>query len=187
LEKWIHEDSPGTVHRWLYAAEEISDRTSWNGRSENSRRGVYRAVMQHIISIIAAASALTVPQTSIVTKPPVAVSTCTVSDLYGPAMGAEFGSAFAHSLLQLTFVNTDDAVATQVTFDVKHDGAHTVVMDRGRFSTGVAIEHFFDDDFGSGYDRAADACAVVAITFADGRRWTAPESGAATASAFPNR
>ncbi|MDB5094250.1 MAG: hypothetical protein JWO85_2351 [Candidatus Eremiobacteraeota bacterium] len=130
--------------------------------------------MQHIISIIAAASALTVPQTGVVTKPPVAVSTCAVSDLYGPVMGAEFGSPFMHSLLQLTFVNTDDVVATHVTFDVKHAGAHTVVTDRGRFSKGVAIEHFFDDDFGNGYDRAADTCAVVAITFADGRRWNAP-------------
>jgi hypothetical protein len=145
--------------------------------------------MQHIISIIAAASALAVPQTGIVTKPPVAVSTCAVSDLYGPAMGAEYGSPFAHSILQLSFVNTDDSIATQVTFDVKHLGAHTLVTDRGRFSKGVAIEHLFDDDFGSGYDRdrAGDACAVMAITFADGRRWAAPSGGTATAAVSPNR
>jgi hypothetical protein len=143
--------------------------------------------MQHIISIIAAASALSVPQTGIVTNPPVAVSTCAVTDLYGPAMGAEYGSPFAHSILRLTFINTDDSVATHVTFDVKHGGAHTAVTDRGRFSKGVAIEHLFDDDFGNGYDRAGDLCSVVAITFADGRRWTAPGGGTTTAAALLDR
>ena len=143
--------------------------------------------MQHIISIIAAASALAAPQTGIVTTPPVAVSTCAVTDLYGPPMGAEFSSPFAHSILRLTFVNTDDAAATHVTFDVKHGGAHTVVTDRGLFSKGVAIEHLFDDDFGNGYDRGGDACAIVAITFADGRSWTAPGGGTTTAAAYPSR
>ncbi|MDB5040291.1 MAG: hypothetical protein JWN27_1017 [Candidatus Eremiobacteraeota bacterium] len=143
--------------------------------------------MQHFISIIAAASALAAPQTGIVTTPPVAVSTCEVTDLYGPPMGAEFSSPFAHSILRLTFVNTDDAAATHVTFDVKHGGAHTVVTDRGRFSKGVAIEHLFDEGFDNGYDRTADACAVTAITFADGRRWTAPGGGTTTAAAYQNR
>ena len=142
--------------------------------------------MQHIISIIAAASALTVPQTGIVTKPPVAVSTCAVNDFSSPAMGVESGSTITLRTLQLTFINTDDSDATQVAFDVIHGGAHTVVMDRGRFSKGVAIEHFFDNDFGNGYSRAPDTCAVTGITFADGRRWTAPSGGTA-AAAFPNR
>jgi hypothetical protein len=142
--------------------------------------------MQHIFSIIAAATALTTPQTGIVINPPVAVHTCAVSDLYSPALGVEAGPPVVVPLLQLTFINTDDSDATQVTFDVKHGGAHTVVMDRGRFSKGVAIEHSFADDFGNGYDRAPDACAVVAITFADGRRWTAP-GGGTTAAVFPNR
>jgi hypothetical protein len=143
--------------------------------------------MQNLISIIAAAGALTTPQMGIVTSPPVAVNTCAVSDLYNPAIGAEFGSPGPHPILQLTFTNTADAVATNVTFDVKHGGADTVVMDHGRFSTGVPIEHTFDDDFGNGYTRAGDSCSVVAITFADGRRWTAPGSGMATAAMVQNR
>ena len=142
--------------------------------------------MQNLISIIAAASALTVPQTGIVTNPPVAVSACAVNDLSSPAMGLDSGPTIALSALQLSFTNTDDADATQVTFDVMHGGDHTVVMDRGRFSKGVAIDHFFDGDFGNGYSRAPDACAVVGITFADGRRWTAP-AGGATAAAYLNR
>jgi hypothetical protein len=143
--------------------------------------------MQHIISIIAAASALGAPQMGIVTNPPVAVSTCAVSDLYNPAIGAEFGLPVTQPILQLTFVNSNVSAATQVTFDVKHGGADTVVTDRGRFSKGIPIEHVFDDDFGTGYDRAPDMCSVVAITFADGRRWTAPGIGTATAAMVPNR
>ncbi|MDB5094246.1 MAG: hypothetical protein JWO85_2347 [Candidatus Eremiobacteraeota bacterium] len=143
--------------------------------------------MQHIISIIAAAGALTMPQTGIVTGAPVAVSSCAITNLYNPAIGAEFSSPAAHPVLQLTFVNTADAAATQVTFDVTHGGAHTLVTDRGSFSTGIPIEHAFEDDFGNGYDGARDTCSVVAIAFADGRRWTAPGSGATTAAMFPNR
>jgi hypothetical protein len=143
--------------------------------------------MQHIFSIIAAASALSTPQTGIVTNPPVAVSTCAVSELNTPAIGVEYSSPPASRILQLTFTNTDDSDATQVTFDVKHGGDHTVVMDRGRFSKGVAIQRVFDDDFGRGYSRAADECAVVGVTFADGRHWTAPRGGTTTAAVSPNR
>ncbi len=143
--------------------------------------------MQHIFSIIAAAGALTMPQTGIATSPPVAVSTCAVSDIYDPAISAEYFPPLSHRILQLTFTNTSDSIATQVTFDVAHGGDHTLVMDRGRSSKAVPIAHRFDDDFGGGYSGAPDVCAVVGITFADGRRWTAPGSGTATAAAFPNR
>jgi hypothetical protein len=137
--------------------------------------------MQHIFSIIAAASALTMPQTGIATNAPVAVSTCTVSDLYNPSSLAEFGPPIPYRMLQLTFLNTDDAVATQVTFDVTHDGAHAIVVDRGRFSKGVPIEHLFDDFTGT-YGAGPAACAIAAITFADGRRWSASGGGATTAA-----
>jgi hypothetical protein len=130
--------------------------------------------MHTIFSIIAAVGSLAVPQTAVAANSPIAVSTCAVSDLYGGASLVEFGAPISYRALQLTFLNTDDAVATQVTFDVTHAGAHTTVTDRGRFSKGVAIEHWFYDDFADGYSRSPDVCAVAAITFADGRRWTAP-------------
>jgi hypothetical protein len=84
----------------------------------------------------------------------------------------EFVPQVPYRLLELTFHNTDETVATQVAFDVVHGGAHTTVIDRGRFSKGVTIEHQFDDAFADG--RGPDTCAVAAITFADGRRWNAP-------------
>ena len=71
---------------------------------------------------------------------------------------------------------TDDAPATQVTFNVTHDAENTVVNDRGSFSKGVPIEHLFDA-FSGTYDDGPATCAVAAITFAAGHRWTAPGGG----------
>jgi hypothetical protein len=132
--------------------------------------------MHQIFSVIAAAAALTSPQTGIATNAPVAVSTCAISNLYNPAINVEFGPPVSYRMLQLTFLNTDDAPATQVTFNVTHDAENTVVTDRGRFSKGVPIEHLFDA-FSGTYDDGPATCAVAAITFADGHRWTAPGGG----------
>jgi hypothetical protein len=129
--------------------------------------------MQQLLSIIAAAGALAMPQAGISTSAPVLVSTCSVSDLYDSAGMAEFGTPITLRLLRLSFLNTDDTAATQVTFDIAHDGTHTKVIDRGRFSRGVAIDHLFDDVTApNGSGRAQ--CSVAAVTFADGRRWVAP-------------
>ena len=143
--------------------------------------------MQHVFSVIAAAATLAAPATpatGISTNAPVAISTCAVSDLYNSALMAEFGLPIPYRMVQLSFVNTDDAVATQVTFDVTHDGAHTVVTDRGRFSKGVSIDRLFDGLGSSGGDGAA-SCSVATITFADGRRWTAPVRETRTAATLP--
>ena len=134
--------------------------------------------MQQFLSLFAAATAFatTTPDTgALAMHSPVAVSTCSVSDLYNVASLAEFGPPIAYRSLQLTFRNTDDAVATQVAFDVTHGGEHTTVIDRGRFSKDVAIEHTFVNEIPEGgYSRTPDVCAVAAITYADGRRWSAP-------------
>ena len=127
--------------------------------------------MQHLFSIIAAAGTLAMPQTGIATNAPVLVSTCSVSDLYNSASMAEFGPPISYRLLQLSFINTDDSAATQVTFDVVRDGTHTMLTDRGRFSRGVTIDRIFDGGGARGDGRTE--CSVASITFADGHRWTA--------------
>lgn len=129
--------------------------------------------MEHIFSVVAAVAALATPQTAIARNVPVAITTCAVSELYNSAALAEYGPPLSVRMLQLSFVNTDDAVATRVTFDVTHDGAHTIVTDRGRFGKGVAIERLFDG-LGSTDGDGPAACTVATITFADGHRWTAP-------------
>ena len=58
-----------------------------------------------------------------------------MSDLYNySSSSAEFGSVNAYHMLQISFLNTDEATATQVTFDVTHGGARATVNDRGRFT-----------------------------------------------------
>ena len=137
--------------------------------------------MQNIIALVAVAGALTTPQTGISMAAPVTVSTCAVTDLYDSAISPEFSTGTSIRMLQLTFRNTDDAVATEVTFDVLHDGAHTIVKDRGRFTKGVPIERLFDDL--SGTDGSGpNVCTVAAVTFADGRRWIAPRAATTTAA-----
>ena len=134
--------------------------------------------MHQVLSIVAAVCLLATasPETgAIVTKSPVVVSTCAVRDLYDPATLIESLPPTTLRWLELTFRNSDDVVATRVEFDVTHGYQHTTVIDRGRFSRGVAIERMFFDEFpDGGYSRAPDTCTVAAITFADGRRWTAP-------------
>jgi hypothetical protein len=133
--------------------------------------------MLHIFSVIAAATAVAMPQTGIATSAPLAVNTCSLVDTISPALMAEFGSFNPSRLLRLTFVNAADTTATQVSFDVTHDGARTTIVDRGRFSTGVPIEHLFDDLAGT--DGSGNVvCSVRSITYADGHRWVAPASAA---------
>ena len=133
--------------------------------------------MQHIITVIGAAASLAMPQTSMTTNLPVAVNACAVSELL-PGTSPELGPPVSYRMLQLTFSNARDGVATRVTFDVLHDGTHTSVTDYGRFTKGVPIEHRFDY-FGGGYGDGSAVCTVAAVTFADGTSWSAPRGGAA--------
>jgi hypothetical protein len=135
--------------------------------------------MQHIFALIAAVGVLTLPQAGAAAKAPIEISTCTLGDLYNPASVLGFGPPIPIRLLQLSFLDTDDTAATQVTFDVTHDGMHGIVTDRGIFSKGVLIEKVFDNFTGM-YGTDWAACAVTAVTFADGRRWTAPGGGTTT-------
>ena len=136
--------------------------------------------MQHFLSLVVAAAAVATPTSgtgAIAIGAPVAVSTCAVTDLYNSSSVADLGLPISYRMLRVSFRNTDDTLATRVAFDVTHDGERTTVIDSGRFSKGVAIDHSFVTDFsGGGYSRTPDSCAVASITFADGRRWTAPSS-----------
>jgi hypothetical protein len=136
--------------------------------------------MQHLFTVIGAVAALASPQTGvaaqqtgIATHAPVAVSTCAVTDLISSASYAEFGPPFSSRTLQLSFVNTNDIAATQVTFDVVSGGARATITDRGRFTKGAPIDRLFGDLAGPGGDGPA-TCTVTAVTFADGSSWTAP-------------
>jgi len=142
--------------------------------------------MQPLLPLIAAVGALATPQTGVATNAPVLVSTCAVIDLYNPATNPEFGGNISYRTLQLTFQNTDESAATVVAFDVTYDGTHTKIIDRGRFTQGVPIEHTFGD-FTGAYGTGDVQCTVAAITFADGRKWTAPAGISGTSTAVDRR
>jgi hypothetical protein len=140
--------------------------------------------MQQLLSIIGAATALaSATQTGIATNAPVSVSTCAVNDLVNPASYADLGPPISYRALRLSFVNGQDAVATQVVFDVERDGERMRITDRGRFSRGVTIEHVFGG-IGSLYGGGTTTCTVAAVTFADGTAWTASAGVASRDRAF---
>ncbi len=133
-------------------------------------------VMQQMISILAAFTSLTMPQTSMTNNAPVAVSTCAVSDLIDSPTYSESGPApISYRVLRLTFNNTQDDVATRVTFNVQHAGQQSRIADSGHFSKDAAIEHVFGD-FNGTYGTGPTTCTVAAVTYADGSTWT-PDGG----------
>jgi hypothetical protein len=128
--------------------------------------------MQQMISVLAAAASLAMPQTSMTNNAPVAVSTCVVSDLIdSPTFGDSGPAPISYRALLLTFSNTQDDVATRVTFNVQHAGQQSRVVDSGRFTKGAAIEHVFGD-FNGTYGTGPTICTVAAVTYADGSTWT---------------
>lgn len=126
--------------------------------------------MEHLLSVIIAAATLSAPQTGIANAAPIAVGSCSVSDLFTTASMAEFNAPISLRTLQLSFLNTQDSVATKVVFDVLHDGTHTIVTERGRFSKGVPIDRFYDSVDGAETDGPA-ACRVASVAYADGTTW----------------
>jgi hypothetical protein len=138
--------------------------------------------MQEMMSILAAVSALSMPQTSMTKNVPVAVSTCAVSDLIdSPTYGDSGPAPISYRVLLLSFSNTQDDVATRVTFNVQHAGQQSRIVDTGRFSKDTAIERVIND-FSGTYGAGPTTCTVAAVTYADGTTWT-PEGGRASIAA----
>jgi hypothetical protein len=132
--------------------------------------------MQQMISILAAVTSLAMPQTSMTNNVPVAVSTCAISDLIdSPTFGDSGPAPISYRVLRLTFSNTQDDLATRVTFDVQHAGQQSRIVDSGRFSKDAAIEHVFGD-FNGTYGTGPTTCTIAAVTYADGSTWT-PDRG----------
>jgi hypothetical protein len=128
--------------------------------------------MQEMISLLAAVASLSMPQTSMTNNVPVAVSTCAVSDLIdSPSYGDSGPAPISYRVLRLTFSNTQDDLATRVTFNVQHAGQQSRIVDSGRFSKNAAIERVFND-FSGTYGAGPTTCTVASVTYADGSTWT---------------
>jgi len=127
--------------------------------------------MEHVLSVIVAVATLSVPQTGMTNAGPIAVGSCSVSDPFNSASVADLLASIPLRTLQLSFLNTQDSVATKVVFDVFHDGTHTIETEHGHFSKGVPIERLYESVDGAYTDGPA-ACSVTSVSYADGTTWT---------------
>lgn len=100
-------------------------------------------------------------------NPPVHVIKCVVSrPTMNVHMGTDIGTTESGNYdLHVRFVDRDDEPLTRVVFAL-NDGAR--VVDAGKFSPGVVIDHTFRLD-----PNTASSCNVSSATFADGTRWRA--------------
>ena len=87
------------------------------------------------------------------------------------ASGAEWVS--------ISFVNEDSKPVTSVSFDVTDGHKTSRLVDRGTFSSGVAINHLFDArQFPNA--NSSVTCTLDSVSFADGTEWEAKDYASIT-------
>jgi hypothetical protein len=99
---------------------------------------------------------------------PVNIATCTVDPVVMQTSGDASTQEIIGKQIHISFVNTGNEPISSVAFAVNQDGKTSTILDRGTFSPGVAISHYWRGD------READdvSCSVNAVLFADGSSWT---------------
>jgi hypothetical protein len=100
---------------------------------------------------------------------PVNIATCSVDPVVTQTtFGDVIGQAIVGTQIHIAFVNTGSKPISSVAFAVNEGGNTTTILDRGTFSPGIAISHYWSDD-----RQAKDvSCKVNAVLFADGTSWT---------------
>ncbi len=105
---------------------------------------------------------------------PVNIATCSVDPVVMQTSGDTTTQEIIGKQILISFVNTGSESISSVSFAVNEDGKTRTILDRGTFSPGVAISHYWRGD------RELDdvSCSVNAVLFADGTSWTnQPASG----------
>ena len=99
---------------------------------------------------------------------PVNIATCTVDPVVMQTSGDVSTQEIIGKQIHISFVNTGNEPISSVAFAVNQDGKTSTILDRGTFSPGVAISHYWRGD------READdvSCSVNSVLFADGSSWT---------------
>jgi hypothetical protein len=127
-----------------------------------------------IASLALAAAFTTAPTQSAYTGiEPVRVASCSVTPA-APTISLPFGMAEAPQVAQtaISFVNLAPRAIAAVTFDVSDGRTTSQIVDRGTFSSGVAIDHSFTTpEFGG--DLSGVSCSVASVAFTDGSIWQA--------------
>lgn len=104
---------------------------------------------------------------------PVRVASCSVTPA-SPALSLPFGTTEAPQVAQtaISFVNQAQGAIAAVTFNVSDGRTTSQIVDKGTFSSGVAIDHsFITPEFGN--DLSDLSCSVQSVAFTDGSTWQA--------------
>jgi hypothetical protein len=105
---------------------------------------------------------------------PVAIATCSLKaewtyNQVGGGDAAQFQAQYEGENLTIDFSNATSRVISSVTFAVTDGGKTERIVDRGKFSPGVAIDHSFESRL---TDEDNTQCHVSYVAFADGSSWT---------------
>ncbi|MGC2130112.1 MAG: hypothetical protein WA629_08450 [Candidatus Aquilonibacter sp.] len=104
---------------------------------------------------------------------PVRVASCALEPA-APAIDLPYSPAVASGAAStvISFVNEAPATVASVTFDVSDGRTTSQIVDKGTFSSGVAIDHrFITPEFGN--NLSGLSCSVKSVAFTDGSLWQA--------------
>jgi hypothetical protein len=128
------------------------------------------------VAIVAATPALAQAQNSAyVAKAPITITSFRVNDSYAfDTIGTDLDRApqLVPSDFSLKFINTGNVAATAVTFSVNTGRSNQTFVDKGTFSPGVQIKHYFNVA-GAVDELPSATCNVMEVDFADGSVWQA--------------
>ncbi len=99
---------------------------------------------------------------------PVNIATCAVDPVVAVSSGDTVTQEIIATQIHISFVNHGSKPISSVAFAVDEDGTTSTIVDRGTFSPGTTISHYW-----RGERTLADvSCSVNSILFADGTSWT---------------
>jgi hypothetical protein len=102
---------------------------------------------------------------------PISIAACAVVPSYEPVLMSESGVPTdpTGASVWISFLNRSPRTITEVTFDFTGAGGSVAIADRGRFSSGVTIEHALGPFTGLRGDETT--CAVSSVRYDDGTVW----------------
>lgn len=99
---------------------------------------------------------------------PVNIATCAVDPVVVQSGGDVSTQETIATQIHILFTNTGSKPISSVAFAVNQDGKTSTILDRGTFSPGVAISHYWRGD----RELEDVSCSVNSVLFADGSSWT---------------
>ena len=111
---------------------------------------------------------------------PIHINSCDVKKVHSQyGLGDLFIKGKGYNFFNITFTNTSAELAKHVVFQIEFEKSRYVVGDAGMFEPGQQVTHRLRDH---GSDVHAFArtgtgpteCSVLAVTFGNGTKWSAP-------------